>query len=481
MNFVRLIIITVAVLSSWNVRADLPMEGHTGIFMMRGADTLKPGDYTYSVGLVSNQYPVAGGGQYFIHDFMFYFNQGVNNRVEFGLGFPQRFSTLNMTPQTSELNTSLKYRIKGSKALGSVVSLTWYSSLYPAPAAAGLGSGNRHAGLEINYTGYGDKRDIFLNYGLQQADNVSVAAGPVVTYTNSFKVYWKMGMEQRINENTSYVFGTTMHLDFITFSTRMMLGSAYRYRNEEQGFSYTVGLAYNILRTADEPRFTYMLGLNYKLASPKSKLNSMEERLARIEASLQRMEGNMQQQQEGINQLNARDEVLYNQELPALRQEISELRDEVTVIAGEQQAMAGAIDNLKQAPVVAIQPEVEAEIDTEVAAEPDVAVEAPVAVAPPIAASDTVELPKIQIVNESGIEGLAERYATLLQEKGYTIVETNEVLSKSHNITYIYYRPGYADAAITIGHTLPKNQIVLKSTTLPDGVDVLIMIGQDVQ
>jgi hypothetical protein len=484
MNFLRSIIISIALFSSWSAQADLPMEGHSGIFMMRGADTLSPGDYTYSVGLISNQHPVAGGGFYFIHDFVFNFNQGLSDNLEIGLGFPQRFSTGDPTPQTSNLNASLKYRLKGNKADGKVVSMTWFTTLYPAPAASGLGTGSRYAGLELNYTQYGEKRDIFLNYGLQQAENVSVAAGPVVSFTDTVKVYWKMGMEQRVNEHTSFVLGTTMHLDFENFGSRMMLGAAYRYRNQEHGFSYTIGMAYNILRTANEPRYTYMFGLNYKLASPKSRIHSLEARLQKLEAEQQRMESNMQQQQQGIDELQARDKVLVEEEIPALRQEISKLRDEVTDIAGKQKAMAGALEDLKQAPLMAMAPEaeVESEAEAEVEAEPEAEaeVEQPEMAAPAVVGSGQT-LPTIQIVNESGVAGLAERYATLLRDKGYIVAEVNEVSGKSHEVTYIYYRPGYAEAAIAIGHTMPKNQVVLKSTTLPDGVDVLIMIGKDVQ
>lgn len=476
MKLLRTITITLSLFSAMTAYADLPMEGHTGIFMMRGADTLAPGDYSYSVGMVSNQLPITGTGTYyFIHDFMFNFNQGINERLEFGLGFPQRFSSANPTWQIAQLNTSLKYRLKGSREEGQVLSLTWYTSMFPAPAAAGLGTGTRNAGLELNYTQFGPMRDVHLNYGIEQVDNVSVAAGPVITFTNTAKLYWKMGMEQRVNEHTSYVLGTSMHLDFVSFSSQMMVGAAYRYRNEPTGFSYTVGVSYNVLRTADEPRFRYMIGLNYKLDSPKSKMYNMEQRLQQMEASLQRMENNMQQQQQQMNQMQSQDQALYEQELPAIRQEISNLRNEMTEMQGEQQAMAGAIENLGQAPVVALTPPPAPEPP---AAAPEV--EAPVEEAPPVVAV-LPNLPRVQIVNESGVAGLGDRYAGQMAEKGYPVVETNEVEGKSNKTTYIYYRPGFAEQAIEIGHTMPRNQIVLQSKTLPDGVDVLIVLGEDVQ
>lgn len=182
---------------------------------------------------------------------------------------------------------------------------------------------------------------------------------------------------------------------------------------------------------------------------------------------MQQQQATNQQQQQQIEALQQQDQNMTQQELPAIRQEISDLHNQVTDIEGKQQAQAEMPPQPEQTPPSEAAPEPEPEAAPPVAEQP-----APVVATPGA---------KIQIVNESGVDGLAQHYQQQLQAKGYNVVQSDEVGQMAHQQTYIYYRPGYADQAVAIGHQIPNNQVVLQSTTLPDGVDILIMLGQDVK
>ena len=87
----------------------------------------------------------------------------------------------------------------------------------------------------------------------------------------------------------------------------------------------------------------------------------------------------------------------------------------------------------------------------------------------------------VEVVNTSGIAGLGEAMAERLLRKGHHTVRVVPAApgDEVRDITYIRYRPGLADEAVSLGHSIRHIQIVTQERELPDGTEIRILVGRD--
>ncbi|MBB5021462.1 LytR C-terminal domain-containing protein [Desulfurispira natronophila] len=90
---------------------------------------------------------------------------------------------------------------------------------------------------------------------------------------------------------------------------------------------------------------------------------------------------------------------------------------------------------------------------------------------------------RIELLNASGVPELLDVMAERLTNMGYRVVrlgvaEDHSVLETSH----IHYRVGFAEEAITLGHSLTGNyQIVTRGREMPEDLQLRMLIGTDMQ
>lgn len=86
----------------------------------------------------------------------------------------------------------------------------------------------------------------------------------------------------------------------------------------------------------------------------------------------------------------------------------------------------------------------------------------------------------VEVVNTSGIPGLGESLAERLLRKGHHVVAIREPeTAEEHDVTYIRYRPGMAEAAVELGHLIRQVQIVTQERKLGGEAEVRILVGRD--
>ena len=151
---------------------------------------------------------------------------------------------------------------------------------------------------------------------------------------------------------------------------------------------------------------------------------------------------------------------LYENDLPTVNQRVDTVEKQIGELSQQQKQLA-AMQARKPTPAAA--------------AKPDAKMVAPV----PVMAKPEGKL-RVEIVNHSSDPKLQDRIAKRLQDKGYIVVRTLRAKAKLAR-THVYYKNGYAEQAVTLGHSLPRNQIVLKSADLADDVELRLVLGDDLK
>ncbi len=83
---------------------------------------------------------------------------------------------------------------------------------------------------------------------------------------------------------------------------------------------------------------------------------------------------------------------------------------------------------------------------------------------------------RVGVLNRSGIPELDQRFVRGLHNHGYRLARSNGSASRLAGAARIYYRRGYSEKAVALGHLLPGNQGVYESRDLPMGVDILLVL-----
>ncbi|MCW8827660.1 MAG: transporter [Gammaproteobacteria bacterium] len=83
---------------------------------------------------------------------------------------------------------------------------------------------------------------------------------------------------------------------------------------------------------------------------------------------------------------------------------------------------------------------------------------------------------RIEVVKVSSNPTVINRIMDQLKQANANIVNVRELSNTSEETTWIHYRTGFSEAAITLGHRLDGNQIVV-NRPLPPGIDIQLLIG----
>jgi tetratricopeptide (TPR) repeat protein len=86
---------------------------------------------------------------------------------------------------------------------------------------------------------------------------------------------------------------------------------------------------------------------------------------------------------------------------------------------------------------------------------------------------------RFEVLKTSSRDREARRLGDFLHDQGFVLAGVQEDDGREPNRTIVYYRPGYAPAAIDLAHRIPGDQEVLRSTRDFSGADLAILMGRD--
>jgi hypothetical protein len=448
------------------------IDGHTGIYGVRSADTLAQGDYSYGFWADATSYQGAGNVQLPVQDMSMSFHQGVTDSFEVGMYFPARYAVGTQNLEFQQFGFALKFRTDNTPATHDAVAITLYGGILSADASKGVGSGQDNYGLSFDYTTTPASNYRFhSNLGMESSDAITVTSATSGTYAVESKLFWRVGLEMPFSDTSSWNLALALsnNINNASSKTSAMLLPSYTYTSPDKELRYHIGLGYNLNAENDLPIASVFLGVNYTFASPNKHIAALEHRIDELQVQMNNLTTSQARQDVDLALVDKRYNYLYKNDLPivsnrvdAAEKRLDSLEQKQKRLAQEQKklaAMKARAVSKAPAPKAAAKPHAKAPMPVMIPAKGKL---------------------RVEIINRSGDPKLEKRIAARLEKKGYVIVRS-KMAKNSLKHSHVYYRNGYAKQAVTLGHALPKNQFVNKAADLPGDVDLRLVVGDDLK
>jgi hypothetical protein len=457
MTRLRAVLLSVLSLITLPASALNLIDGHTSIYGVRSAYTLPQGDYSYGFWTDSTYYQGAGGVLLPVQDMSMSFHQGVTDKFEVGMYFPARIALGTNNLEFQHLGFALKYKTDETPATKDAVAFTLYGSILSADVTKGVGSGSDNFGISFDYSNtLSGKYKFHSNLGLESSDAITVTSATSGTFAVDGKMFWRLGFEMPYSDTSSFNIGFAVTNDLTSNLSSANLVPSYTYTSPNKELRYHIGLGYNLNPADNLPTTSLYLGVNYSFTSPKKHIAALEHRIVQLEGMINNLTTSQARQDTDMALVDKRYNYLYENDLPTFNQRVEAVEKKVADLAQEQKKLAAM---KARAPVAAAKP-------------------AP-KMAPPMAVKSTGKL-RVEIINRSSDPKLHERIAKRLRGKGYVIVRSTQAKKRLAHTT-IFYKNGYDKAAVKLGHSLPKNQNVLRAADLSVDVDLRLVLGDDLK
>ncbi|MDH5517280.1 MAG: hypothetical protein OEY36_05600 [Gammaproteobacteria bacterium] len=424
------------------------IDGGTGIGLIRTADIIEPGfsSWYMNLGVDSYESVTTPGTKAAQIKLNLGYAVTLGQSTELGFSIPHAYYTPGGVAEsvsgTRDLRATLKYRfLKPSGVNSSAKSVTFFSSIIPGSGDLDVSSGDALYGVEYNVSYYFDRAAIHTNFGYKKDD---VYVGLLNTpYVEANFVTAAVGLEFALSDMTTLSLQGLALADDETNDKNLLISSSFLYALSHD-VSLTLGMALGVPDDRSNPRNSVFMGLSY---SPS------DEKKPRKESFLYSISSNPEQRSEArhdelIGKINKAE-----QRLESLERTLSEHAD-ITLSLSEHLQQKAADK--------AAEPVTGQLIDNKLT---------------------NAQLSKadkryhIQIIVPVVRPNYKNDLISFVKNTNYRITQksTNKLIKKK---TYIYYRSGLGKQAITLGHDLKGNQVILNKR-LPKGVDFQIVAGSD--
>lgn len=440
------------------------MNGQTSMYGVRSAYTLGEGNYSYGLSADTTYYQGTGGVQLPLQDMVMSVHQGVSKHIEAGFYFPARYALGTNNLEFQKFGFSFKFQTDETPATKDAVAVTLYGGVLSADASKGVGSGLDNFGLSFDYTNtFSGRNKVHSNLGVEHGDALTVISSTSGSFDVNDKMFWRVGLEFPFGETNSFDLGLAVTNNFTTNTSSAMLMPSYSYLSRDRQLRYNIGIGYNTTPDTNLPIASAYIGMSYRFVSPNKHIADLEKRINLMQMQLDDLSTSQARQDTDLALIDQRYNYLYDNDLPIVGKRLDNAEKRIDNLEKRQQSLAAMKAKILATPRVTAQPKMS------------------VKAAPAV----PVEMGKggkltVEIINRSGDAALLKRISNRIKQKGYDVVmskSSNSLLKQS----YVYYRNGYAKQAVTLGHALPKNQIVSRSAHLPKGVDLKLELGADLK
>jgi len=420
---------------------------------MRTAEVMGPGESAWFINGITSEYQsfVTPGSSGLLIESTLGYARSFGGHTEFSLLMPYGL----FTPDTSSGNSYAGSRgitgiLKHSftdpvYAQGTAFAFTLMYTLYPGQASTNITSGETLHGLEFNLSHWAQTTGFHLNMGYGKMDTWSEAALPPFVATEAITA--STGVEVGLSDSMTFSLQALAREEIATKNENLLSSAVFTYSVSKHTI-FTFGGAWGIPANRSRPNTTYLFGISY---SPQAKRKTRYE----IQGSSEQLQAQNQQILQRVADIDQRMERLENSLMvsPKDTSHLTPKVDEAPAQTGMMQADTPENMELSQAGTNAS--------------------------APPSAMETTsTGTIAVELVFAGSDPAHEQSLGDSLRHAGYKTVIRHEAKSSKPKKTHVFYRSGMSQEAVSLGHMLQGNQIVVKGN-LPDGVDIRVTVGAD--
>ena len=437
------------------------LAGPSGLVLTRTAEILDTGEHSATFFGVMDKYEVLDDDGESLHkatdiDYLGAFHFLMFENLELGIVASK------LTPDEDNLSRSEasyingvgKVRLAGGRDQGYGIAASGYASLNRYKADPLISSGEDIYGGEFIVSFFGEWASLHLAAGSKQDDvrkftNVSssfvyakqnyITAAVEMTPTPnlSFSLEWMGG---KINERN--------HIKHVDESYQMaMLSAKYSVSN----FTFSAGAGMEIPDSDANPdydHYKYLVGLSYGYDKPK-------------EAPQTARTPSASPMTAPFNSIS--------KELDALRGEIENIKNNKSKLTEEEaiaQPMVEPLAPIETGDEASLVPVPLAPVSVEGSAKKG---------------SNPYEYLRVEVINVSGVAGLGNIVADMLENGGFNIVKVANLEVSNKAKSFILHKKEFINEGVMVAREIPKDQDVLVSKRLSSKVDVRVVVGQDLK
>lgn len=429
--------------------------GLSGLLSINTADTLRADEsYLNLAGGADIFYDPAANNRdldLFMNPALLY---GVSRRFEVGLQAHPVYLIDSSDYGIRDLAVAGKYRFLGDRASGYGVALAAHGSLFKADESRNLGTADSSYGVELVLSRYGSAGGLHLALG-SKVDDIRVK-GATPAFVSDDMLTAAAAFELTLLPEFTFsleVLGSK-RMSAGDENLQVMPGVRFRPNNS---LSYMFGIAYGLPSDRSDPEVRYLAGVTVAL-NAQEPFQSVSTRMDEMNRSLAGLESRIEER------------AVATPEVPA------DVADRLAGLESSQLKLQQRLESMEE--------------QAEDSGLPSNAI-------------------RVAVVNASGIDRLGRLVGDTLRKQGYRVTAVSDIrqaikeptqifykggASKNaeivriadakldiEEVTSIYYREGFDEVAIALGHTLPKNQMILKGPKLDERIDLQVVVGRDMK
>lgn len=469
MNKILLLAFTLIFVDCTISKAASPtLAGPSGLVLTRTAEILDTGEHSATFLGVMDKYEVDKGESVSDTEYIGAFHFLMFENMELGIvaSMLQPYTENINRSETSYVNGVGKVRLAGGRDLGYGIAASGYASLNRYKADSDVSSGEDIYGGEFNVSFFGEWASLHLAAGAKQDDvraftsistttfvyakqkYITVAVEMTPTPNLSYSLEWMRG---KINEKGEWLSGKIYEkVDYEDEDYQMAMISAKYSINQ---FTFSAGAGMEIPDKDADPdydHYKYLLGFTYGYDKPKE---------APKPAQVPSHVPSASPMTAPFNSIS--------QELDELRGEIENIKNNETKLT-EEEALAQPMLE----PVVPLETEAMESVE---------AVEAVSVETSTKKSSTPYEYLRVEVINVSGVSGLGEDVADILENAGFNVVKVASLEVSNKSKSFVLHKKAFINEGVMVAREIPKDQDVLVSKRLSSKVDVRVVVGKDLE
>ena len=453
MNRILLLALTLIFANCALATATTPtLAGPSGLVLTRTAEILDTGEHSATFFGIMDKYEVDEGEKFSDTEYIGAFHFLMFENLELGIiASKLQPDTKNLSrSETSYINGVGKVRLAGGRDQGYGIAASGYASLNRYKADPLVSSGEDIYGGEFNVSFFGEWASLHLSAGSKQDDVRTFTSISSSIFVYAKQNYITVALEMTPTPNISYSLewmrgkiNEKNHIDHVDEVYQMaMLSAKYSVSN----FTFSAGAGMEIPDSDADPdydHYKYLIGLSYGYDRPKEAPKPVRTPLASPMTA-------------PFNSIS--------KELDALRGEIENIKNNKSKLT-EGEAIAQPMLE----PVVPVETEAVASVE---------AVEAETSTKK---GSNPYEYLRVEVINVSGLAGLGEDVADILEDAGFNIVKVESLEVSNKSKSFILHKKAFINEGVMVAREIPKDQDVLVSKRLSSKVDVRVVVGKDLE
>lgn len=412
------------------------LYGGSGIGVMRTAEMMLPGEFTYNIRGSMFEYELGGATTEVDSTAYVGISFGMGEYMEIGFSAPYQMSFTGGAPAVvggvMPLQGYVKMSFTGYVERGFASGLTLYGSYAPSTPSIYVSSGINNYGMELNFSHFGERSAVHMNIGYGSLDDrVQTGTGAGLgSYNNTNTYYGQLGMEMYLNESLKASFTMTGSTT-ASLNENVSIATGFHYIATPKTI-ITLGTNTGFPTNRSNPQTGYYVVFTYSPNGQLKREPNFKKDLSKLEQQNQRIENKLTELDKKLDEMNSK-----------LEQQ-QQSGDMAQQGGGAAMAEGDGVDSGEVSP-----------LDQNGKQGNGI---------------------RVIVINASGKDGMGGKVADMLRAKGYEVVAV-ESMDETTPATWIHYNTGFSKQAVELDGLFPGNQHVVRRDI--NHADIIIIVGAD--